>query len=142
MRGIYVNSTLTSSTITGNTISNLNNAYSGNIASRTDAICTSGGSNTIQNNIVSYLTANSSAVLLKGIQQVVTTTGTDQVVTGNTVHDLSNTSSTGSAVIAGIQYSGPITLSNKVSFNFVHGLSLASSNTNSEIDGIVLGGRL
>jgi hypothetical protein len=140
LRGIYINASVNSSIISGNTISNLTNFYMGNSMSRLDGIYTTGGSNTIQNNIINNLSADAASVLVKGIQQSSTTAGTIQTLTGNTVYNLYNTNGSGNVTLSGIQYSGSTSTSNNVSQNFVHNLSIVSTYTNSEIDGIVLGG--
>ncbi|NVO03092.1 MAG: T9SS type A sorting domain-containing protein, partial [Bacteroidetes bacterium] len=140
LRGIYINSSVNTSTISGNTISNLTNSYLGSSVSRLDGIYTSGGSNTIQNNIINNLSADGASVLVKGIQQGGTSSGTIQTLTGNTVYNLYNNSGSGNVIVSGIQFSGSTSTSNNVSQNFVHTLSVVSTNTSSEIDGIVLGG--
>ena len=75
----------------------------------------------------------------RGIQQFVTTSGTNQTITGNTVYNLSNTHPTASLVVIGIDYTGPTSGTNVVSGNFIYGLSATSSNILCEIDGILLG---
>ncbi len=140
LRGIYLNSTVTSSTITGNSIANLTNAYSGASVSKVDGICTSGGSNAIQNNTIHDLTTGASSITVKGIQQTVTTAGTNQTVTGNTVYNLSNTHALASLVVLGIDFSSATSGTNVVSGNFIHSLAISSTNVLSEIDGIRLSG--
>lgn len=142
LRGIYISSSIPASTITGNTIANLTNAYTGASVSKIDGICTSGGSNTIQNNTIYNLTTGSSSITVKGIQQTVVTAGTNQTVTGNTVYNLSNTHASASIVVMGIDYTGPTTGTNVVSGNFIHSLTISSTNVLSEIDGIRLSGGL
>ncbi len=139
LRGIYLNSIVPTATISGNTIANLTNYYAGTIASKLDGICTSGGSNTIQNNTIRNLSTSSASIAIKGIQQVVTAAGTSQTVTGNTIYNLSHTNTSSAAIVQGIQFMGSANGTNSVSGNFIYGLSTASSNTNAEIDGISLG---
>ena len=140
LRGIFVNSNTPNSTITGNTIANLTSNYLGNQTSKLDGICTSGGSNIIQNNTIRNFSADAASVLVKGIQQTVTSTGTNQTVSGNTISNLTNTSIAANVTVTGIQYSGSTASNNIVSGNFVHSLSISSSSTNLEMDGIVLAG--
>ena len=143
VRGIYINSSVPVATITGNTIANMYSAYTGNSASKFDGICTSGGSNTIQNNTIRNLsTIGNSNVIVKGIQQTVTASNTNQTVSGNTVYNLSNTNGSASCRIIGIDFASATSGTNILSGNFVHSLSLSSSAITSEIDGIVLGGGL
>ena len=88
------------------------NAYTGASVSKVDGICTSGGSNTIQNNTIRDLTTSSSSITVKGIQQTVTTAGTNQTVTGNTVYNLLNTHASASIVVLGIDFSCAISGNN------------------------------
>ena len=147
--GIYNGGTATLTIISGNTIANLTNGYTGiNAGSRTRGIQTIYGSNTIQNNTVRNITtANgvsgtrlSASVI--GISQTASTIGTTQTVTGNTVYALSNTNATAKVDVYGIQYAGPAAGIHFVSENFVHSISVSSSNLASEIEGIQLYGGL
>ena len=140
--GIYSSGTGTN-IIAGNTISNLTNAYSGtNSGSKARGISTTTGVNTIQNNIIQYITSNSaqtsinSSTSVAGISQTSTTAG--QTVSGNTISNLSNTNPSATVDIIGIYYSAGTSGTNKVSENFIHSLSLSSSNTASSIEGITL----
>ncbi len=139
VRGIYVNSSVTLSTITGNTVANLTNNYLGTSTSKLDGICITGGSNTIQNNIIRNLSTGSSYITVTGIQQAVSTAGTNQTLTGNTIYNLSNTHTSAFVKVQGILFQSPTSGNNIVSENFVHSLSLTSSNVLSEITGITLG---
>ncbi len=139
LRGIFLNATVTLSTITGNTIANLTNNFTANVISRLDGICTSGGSNNIQNNTIRKLTTGAPAITIKGIQQTVLTAGTNQTVSGNLVYDLVNTHATASVRIVGIEFLSATSGSNMLSKNFVHSLSIASSNINAELNGITIG---
>jgi hypothetical protein len=138
VRGIYLNATITLATITGNTISNLFDAYTGIYTSKLDGISTSGGTNIIQNNIISNLSTPSASIIVKGIQQAVSTSGTNQTVNGNTIYNLSNTNVSANVKITGIDFLSPTSGTNSVSGNFVHSLTIASTDINSEIDGIAL----
>jgi hypothetical protein len=142
--GIYSSGTGTT-TISGNTVANLTNAYSGiNSGARARGIQTTAGSNTIQNNTVRNIsTANGqggtkSGASLIGISQIAATAGTTQTVTGNTVYGLSNTTATAKVDVYGIHYTGPATGVNTVSGNFVHSISISSTNIASNIEGIEL----
>jgi hypothetical protein len=142
--GIYSSGTGTT-TISGNTVANITNAYSGiNSGSRARGIQTTAGSNTIQNNTVRNIsTANGqsgtkSGASLIGISQLAATAGTTQTVTKNTVYGLSNTAATAKVDVYGIHYTGPATGVNTVSGNFIHGISISSSNIASNMEGIEL----
>jgi hypothetical protein len=142
LRGIYLNSSITLATITDNTIANLYNAYNGNSISKLDGICTSGGSNIIQNNTIRNLSAVTPNIIVKGLQQTVSTAGTNQTVAGNTIYNLSNTNATAAVTVMGIDYSGPLSGTNTVTGNFIHGLTVSSTNILSVISGIMLGNGL
>ena len=142
--GIYSSGTNTA-TITGNTIINLYNAYSGsNSGSRVRGISTTTGSNLIQNNTIKNISSASaqnsggSATAVCGITQSSTIAGTTQTVKGNSISNLSCTNSTIANVIGGIYFSGPSTGTNIVTGNFIHSLTLATSSLSGEIDGIFL----
>lgn len=139
LRGIFVNSSVTTTTITNNTVANLTNSYMGGSVSKLDGICISGGSNTIQNNTIRDLSTGTSSITIKGIQQTVNTSGTSQTVTGNTIYNLSNTNASNLVSVTGIQYLGSINGVNNVSGNFIHSISMASTNIASEIHGIEIG---
>jgi hypothetical protein len=142
--GIYSSGTGTT-TISGNTVANLINAYSGiNSGARARGIQTTAGSNIIQNNTVRNIsTANGqggtrSGASLIGISQIAATAGTTQTVIGNTVYGLSNTAATAKVDVYGIHYAGPATGVNTLSGNFVHSISISSSNVASNMEGIEL----
>jgi len=143
--GIYSAGTGTT-IISGNTIANLHNAYTGLVAAaRARGIQTTAGSNTIQNNTVRNISTASkqssfaSSASLIGISQTSATAGTTQTVSGNTIYDLSNTTTAYARVdMYGIYYAGPTTGNHEVSGNFVHSLSVSSANVGSDIDGIVI----
>lgn len=139
LRGIYINSAVNIATITGNTIANLTSMYTGNSTSKVDGIYSNGNTNIIQNNTVRDLGSSSGSVTVRGIQQTVALPDGNQSITGNTIYNLSNTHPTAPVVVAGIDYSGSTTGINLVSGNFIYGLSVASGNLLSEIDGILLG---
>lgn len=139
LRGIYINSAVNLVTVSGNTMANMTNSYTGIATSKVDGICSNGDNNIIQNNTIRDMTACMNSITVRGIQQFVTASGTNQNLTGNTVYNLSNTHPTASVVVIGIDYSGPTSGSNSVSGNFVHSLTAGSTNILSEIDGIMLG---
>ncbi|MEI6346906.1 MAG: T9SS type A sorting domain-containing protein [Bacteroidota bacterium] len=131
--------------ISNNTIANLTNGYTGtNQASRARGIHTSAGSNTIQNNTVrniftaSAQTGGGSNVSLIGISQVSNVSGTTQTLTGNSIYNLSNTNGTAKGLVFGMYYAGPTSGTNSVSSNFVHSLSVSSSDVGASIYGIAM----
>ncbi|MFZ4546625.1 MAG: T9SS type A sorting domain-containing protein [Bacteroidales bacterium] len=145
--GLYCNSASGANIITGNTIANLTNAYSGLISlSRTRGIAVIAGTNTIQGNTVRNITSSSkqssggSAASVIGIVQSGTTAGTSQTINRNTIDNLSNISSTAKVYVSGIYYSGPIAGTHTISGNFIHSLSISSSDNLSDIEGIQLAG--
>ncbi|WP_395064145.1 hypothetical protein [Flavobacterium sp.] len=142
LRGIFVNSAVNLVTASGNTIANMTSAYNGISTSKADGICSNGDNNVIQNNTIRDITACMNSITVRGIQQYVTTAGTNQTLTGNTIYNLSNTHPTASSVVIGIDYNGPTTGNNIVSGNFIYGLSATSSNVLCEMDGIMLGNGL
>ncbi|MEI6682306.1 MAG: hypothetical protein WCO44_06745 [Bacteroidota bacterium] len=142
--GIY-SSGIGTTVITGNTIANLTNAYTGlNSLSRTRGIATIAGSNTITNNTVRNLTtsskqsSNASSASVIGISQTSATASTTQAVTGNTVYSLSDNSPTAQVYVTGIYYTGPATGTFTVSGNFIYSLSVASADLTSSLRGIDL----
>lgn len=145
--GIYSASTNTT-TISGNTVANLTNNYTGNSsATRSRGIQTIAGTNTITNNTVwniktsSGQTSTKSAASLIGISQTASTSGTTQIVTGNTVYNLYNINSSAvSYYISGIYFVAPTSGTNIVANNFIHSIYPSSSSTNADIDGITLNG--
>ena len=131
--------------VTGNTIENVTNAYTGaNTGSRCRPIASIAGSATIQNNNIKNITCSSSQngtitnAALIGITISSTSDGTTQTVSGNTISNLINLSSSAAVNLYGIYYSGANSGTNNISGNFIHSISLSSSSTSSEIDGIYL----
>jgi len=142
--GIYSSGT-GNTIISGNTVANLTNAYTGtNNGAKTRAISTTAGSNIIENNTVYNISTQSaqngaaSSASLVGISQTSTIAGTSQTISGNTIYNLSNTNLTARTDIYGIYYSGPVSGTNLISGNFIHSLAFSSSNTSCDMDGIVL----
>ena len=142
--GLYSAGTGTT-TISGNTVAHLTNAYAGtNSQSRTRGIQTIAGANTVTNNtvrdLISYsnqTSAGTSASAI-GISQTSATAGTSQTVNGNTVYGLSNLSAAAKVQLFGMYYAGPSLGANSVSGNFVHSLSVSSSDIGAVINGIVI----
>lgn len=142
--GVY-SSGIGTTIISDNTVANLHNAYTGtNSGSRARGIQTTAGSNTVQNNTVwnissasAQVSAASSASVI-GISQTSATDGTTQTVAGNTIYDLSNTNASAKVQIFGMYYSGPPSGANTVLGNFVHSLSVSSSDIGAYINGIVI----
>ncbi len=131
-------------TISANVIANMTNGVTGTSTSRTTGIGTTAGSNTILNNNVYNISTASgqtgagiSAPAI-GIVQNCSTAGTIQTVSGNTVYNISNIHPTARVDIYGIYYAGPASGANVVSGNFIHSISLSSSNVLSVIDAIYL----
>jgi len=144
--GIYSASTLTT-IVSGNTVANLTNAYAGiNSGARTRGIQTISGSNTISNNTVFNLTSASkqstggSTASAIGISQLCTTVGTTQLISGNTVYNIKNTNPTDKSFVRGIYCTGPTSGTHAITGNFVHSLSIVSTDNNSDITGIDLAG--
>jgi len=129
--------------ISGNTICNLFDNYSGsNSGTKARGICTSYGSNTVENNVVRNISTNSAQVgsglnaTLVGISSSASVTGTTQSVNGNTVYNLSSLNTGVKTDVYGIYFYGPSNGTQTISKNFVHTLSAATSNTTSNIHGI------
>jgi hypothetical protein len=146
-----INSSGTGSTvISGNTVANLTNGqttYTG--TTQTIGILASGGSNTVQGNLVKSISTSARLyassvdfVSAIGIAVKSTAAGTSQTVSGNTVNQVSNTDATQLVRVCGIFYQGPSSGTNQVSENFINNLSISSSDVGSVIDGIVLFGGL
>ena len=140
--GIY-SSNIGVTSITGNTVANLHNAYIGiNSGTRARGIQTTAGSNIIQNNTVRNISTASgqssggSAASVIGISQTCPTEGTTQTITGNTIYDLYNTHATAKVYVCGLYYAGPPSGIHTVSANFIRSLSVLSSDISASIYGI------
>ncbi|MEI6767112.1 MAG: hypothetical protein WCM76_15880, partial [Bacteroidota bacterium] len=128
--GIY-SSGLGTTTISGNTVSNLYNGYTGtNSGARARGISTISGSNIITNNIVKNIssassqTSTRSSATVIGISQTSNTAGANQTVNGNTVCNLRSTNTTARVDVYGIYYSGPVNGTNSVSGNHINGITV------------------
>ncbi len=130
--------------ISDNTIANLNNSATGVSNSSTCGILTSSGSNAIQNNTIYNISSSSAqsgtgtSASAVGIMQKSKIAATSQSVNGNVVYNISNTNSSARVDVYGIYYAGPSAGINIIIGNFIHDLSISSSNTSSDMDGIVL----
>lgn len=133
------------SIFSNNTISGLYNAYSGGLtSSRTRGIETARGGNTIQNNTIKNISSasgqqfyNVSASVI-GISQLSNTSGTTQLIEGNTIYNLSNTHTTRKVDVYGIYSSASTTGTNTILNNFIYGLYLSTSFKDSKIEGILI----
>lgn len=131
-------------TISSNTIENLRNEYLGTAsASYTRGIQVTTGSNTITGNTVRYLStasANANGTMtngtLVGIHNHSNVAGSTQIISGNTIHNLSNTHSTAAVKVRGIFLRGLATGSHTVEKNFIHSLTTASSHASAQVWGV------
>jgi hypothetical protein len=126
--------------ITGNTVANLSNAYAGTAAGgQVAGIRTMDGANTITGNTVCNLTSASATTnedhnaALVGIAQAATGAG-NQTVAQNVVHSLASTAASADVYVYGIYFRAPEAATNLLSRNFVHSLSLATSGS-----GVIIG---
>jgi len=132
LMGIYSGSS-TGTLIKNNEISNLANATTSTQYSYTRGIRTSNGSNTILNNSVhdlSSLSQNGINYLntqLIGIDQISQATGSSQLIQGNTVYELTNTT-TAKIEMYGIFSSGPSVGSTIIDRNFIHTYNIVSTD--------------
>ncbi len=124
--GIYSDSS-NITTISGNTVANLNNAVSG-VAGNLIGIYTVSGINTITGNTVRNLTcAGATAnVVLTGIYQFSTASG-DQVVSQNEVYSLTSTTASAAASVYGIHFKAASGSASRVERNRVRNLGLHTS---------------
>ncbi|MEI6140717.1 MAG: choice-of-anchor Q domain-containing protein [Mariniphaga sp.] len=136
--GIHCAGTGTNS-INGNTVANLTNgttATTGQII----GIYTLTGANTVTNNHVHHLTIANENPLSNEILDVagisVAGSGAAQTVSGNKVHDLSNSHTSFAGSVAGLYLSLPITAVNTISQNFIYNISVNASSTGANISGI------
>jgi len=92
--------------------------------------------NTIRNMTVAGGTGTTSSASMIGI--VITTSSANQTVSQNSIFNLSNTNTTASSVVTGIQFSGSTT--NVVARNLIYGLTSATNSASAEINGIRVAG--
>jgi|GEM_PF-6445108 len=142
--GIQVQS---NATITGNTISNLNNNYVGtaSVGQIRGIVSPTSTANVITGNTVRNLTTTSANTGTKastsviGISQVSAFGTQNHTVSNNTVHTLSNTSSSAAVEITGILFdAGTSTGTNIFNANFIH--SLTAANGNATTTGLAVNG--
>ncbi len=130
--------------IYGNTIANLNNSATALSTSPTFGIITSSGSNSIRNNTIYNISTSSrqpgtaASASAIGIVQKSNTAGTSQSVNSNTIYNISNSTPTSRVDVYGLYYAGPSSGTNTITGNFIHSLSVSSTNTACDIEGIVL----
>ncbi len=129
-------------TVSGNTVANLNNNYVGTATTgQIRGIVTTGGVNTITRNTVRNLSTASrntdftASQSVFGISQTSAVPG--QTVSQNTVHSLANTAATGFINLTGIFYTGPTSGTNIISRNLVHSLAVSSTQF-PQVNGIYL----
>jgi hypothetical protein len=142
--GICNTGASSTATITGNTISNMRNGttcLSNIVAGRIVGIGFSNGLNTITNNTIRDLTnANTNALLSENSSVIgisVSSPSTGQVVTGNTIYNLSNSYDAFYGYVIGIMCNG--TANPSISKNFIHSLSVTGANsTAADIRGIAV----
>lgn len=130
-------------TIQDNTVSNLYNAYAGTSnKSRTVAIITESGTNTITKNTINTVVSASAqggivdSASVCGIVQLSKQTSSTQEVSFNTVSSVQNTHATADVNAVGICFSATTTGTQVVKGNMVRDVSLASSNTDAMMVGI------
>jgi subtilisin-like proprotein convertase family protein len=135
----------TTTLMSGNTIANMNNNYTGTGAGVTRGIIVSSSASSIQNNVIrnlsssSLTTGSAGSTAVAGI--VMSSTNAAGVnVTGNSVYALSLTASSTTAAtqITGLYFSGTSSVSNQVNQNFIHSFELSAANNNSIMTGIDL----
>jgi hypothetical protein len=131
--------------ITGNTIVNVHNAYTGGLTtSRTRGIDITNGANSVQNNTIRNLSTTSGqqffnlSCSITGISVNIPGGSGAQTIKGNTIYNLTNTHSSAKVDVYGIYFSGTLTGTNIISDNFIYGLSLSTSNTTGKIEGILI----
>jgi len=151
--GIYSAGT-GSTTISGNTIANMLNASingTSNASTTTPmlnisclrGILTIAGNNTIQNNIVHELSTaitdpdNYEDASLVGIAQIGISSASTQIISGNTVYNLTNTANT-KIEMYGIFSKGAADGTSTIYKNFTHSFFLPSATTGSYLHGISL----
>ncbi len=114
--------------ITGNTVTNLSNAYAGTGGGgQVAGIRATSGANTISDNTVHDLSSSSQnnngyeVAAVVGIAQA--STAANQMISRNVIHSLTSTAASGSPQVYGLYYSGPTSGANLVERNLVHSLS-------------------
>jgi len=133
--------------ITGNTISNINNAYATAPSAATNVLVgieTTAGVNTISSNIIYNLfsanagagTYSSSTVI--GILH--SSTGGLASIDHNLIYTLENSTATANISISGIYFTGSTTSTHKITHNKIYALSTSSSGVSVQVVGICYDG--
>jgi hypothetical protein len=130
-------------TISGNIIANINNGTTNTTATTTgliNGIYVSSGTNTITGNTVRDMTianANNLTDHTASVGGIALnyTTAAAQIISGNTIYNLSNTYASFAGNVYGIYYNGSTTAST-VSGNLMHSLSVNASSTSANIYGV------
>jgi hypothetical protein len=126
--------------INENTIAYLTNANTYNDSGDNKnnlAIYSTAGTNTIKDNIIHDI--STPMYFVGGIYQASTTSATVQDISNNTIYNLSNTYTGNSAVKnVGITNISSAAIPETISTNYIYGLNVSSTSTNSSIDGIDL----
>jgi len=142
--GIYCNGS-GNTTITSNTISNINNNYANTTATagQVVGIFVNDGINTIQSNKISNLSTTSpsdgkttTSASIIGISMSSISEG--QVISSNTISVLTNNNSTASRSVGvfGICYAGATSGTNKIEGNFIHSFDITTDEPTAELSGI------
>ncbi len=127
-------------TVSGNTVANLANGYTGGGIAQTRGIVCSGPSATVTGNTIRMLSAATTSFFSFTSAPVIgllsTSTTAPVTISQNVVHTLSTSATSASSTVYGMLVSGPSSGTNLVSRNFVHSLSVASTSTGASITGI------
>ncbi len=139
--GISVSGNNTISQITGNSIKNLTNQYTGmSNTGITRGISILGGVNTISSNTIQKLTnfspqsGSTVSASVQGISQQSVLPG--QTISNNVIRLLSNKSITSSVSVTGIYYNGAASGTNVISRNRIYGLEASLNSSVAFITGI------
>ncbi len=146
IRGILVNGG-TTSTVTGNTIANMNTnmTATGTAANTVVGISVTVGTSNVTGNLIRNLTSSTQTTSSGGTSAIVgiayTSTTAPATINGNTIHTLKLTNATVTAgpQITGLFYGGPTSGTNSVSKNSLHSFSVANgNNTATTITGVTV----
>ncbi|MBL0355618.1 MAG: hypothetical protein IPP72_01455 [Chitinophagaceae bacterium] len=88
------------------------------------------------NEIYDIISAGTNSANYNATGIAVFATSAGQSINGNTIYNLSASSAAADVGVIGIYYNGPTSGTNTVERNFIHSLTLSSTNTNSAITGI------
>ncbi len=142
--GILLSNNVSSATVTGNTIKNVSNQSGGTGTNIIRGISSTAGSNIINNNIVEALINTSPQTGANGsasVQGIYQTSGdAGQTISGNTIRNLRNTSTTGAVIVTGIYNNSATTGTNVIRKNRIYGLAAPSNTSIATINGIQLNG--